>query len=175
MKLVKNANYQGNACSNSIFVAAKPAVPLNWCRNRGVELHVIVGLVNLDRVDTNLRARSPSMVLNSLPSRNQMSNMQNSWVLHTTTDEFSTSNSHRWSELKKKKTPKLVYPIPCSVTQLGENSLISKIVWFLDNVWVLRAHTTTDEFSTSNSHRWSELKKKKTPMLAYPIHWSAWK
>ena len=91
MKLVKNANYQGNAFSNSIFAA-----PLNWCRDKEAELHVIVGwLVNLDRVDTNLRARSPSMVLNSLPSRNQMSNMQNSWVLHTTTDEFSTSNSHR--------------------------------------------------------------------------------
>ena len=72
------------------------AAPSNWCRDKEAELHVIVGwLVNLDRVDTNLRARSPSMVLNSLPSRNQMSNMQNSWVLHTTTDEFSTSNSHR--------------------------------------------------------------------------------
>ena len=35
MKLVKNANYQGNAFSNSIFVAAKHAEPLNWCRDKG--------------------------------------------------------------------------------------------------------------------------------------------
>ena len=54
-------------------------------------MHVIVGLVNLDRVDTNLRALSPSMVLNSLPSRNQMSNMQNSWVLHIHDSQLSSS------------------------------------------------------------------------------------
>ena len=40
MKLVKNANYQGNAFSNSIFVAAKHAAPLNWCRDKGRDIHI---------------------------------------------------------------------------------------------------------------------------------------